>query len=154
MRAYLAAPVLVQIALMALDEGWYHRRRGLPRWERIGHPLDTLSVALCYGWLVAVGPDRPHAAAVYAALALASCLFITKDEAVHLRRCGPGEQRLHACLFVLHPIVFAVFGLLWWRGLAPWAVRVQLGLTLGFLSYQIAYWSRPWTSPAAPRRIA
>ena len=25
---------------------WFHRRRGLPRWERIGHPLDTLTIVL------------------------------------------------------------------------------------------------------------
>src|ERR1019366_3333568 len=36
-----------------------HQRRGLPRWERLGHPLDTLSVAGCYGWLVATGPGSP-----------------------------------------------------------------------------------------------
>ena len=39
---------------MLVDELLFHRRRGLPRWERIGHPIDTLSVLACYGvslWL-------------------------------------------------------------------------------------------------------
>jgi hypothetical protein len=150
--ALLLAPAVVQMAVMAIDERWYHRRRGLPRWERVGHPIDTLTVALCYGWLVFTSPDRHHALAIYVALAVVSCLFVTKDEPVHARRCAVGEQWLHALLFVLHPIVFLAFGVVWWRGDAPWALRVQLGLTLGFMAYQILYWSLPWT-PAA-RRVA
>jgi hypothetical protein len=136
------APVLVQAAAMLADEGWCHRRRGLPRWERIGHPLDTLTTSLCYGWLVIARPTDPHALAVYVGLSLFSCLFITKDEFIHSRLCGPIETWLHAVLFVVHPIVLLCFGLAWMSGMGPFLFQFQFGLTLAFASYQILYWSR------------
>lgn len=144
MLAVLLVPAGLQALAMLIDEGWYHRRRGLPRWERIGHPVDTLSVALCYGWLLASRPEEPRALPIYVALAFASSLLVTKDEPVHARRCEPGEQWLHAVLFVLHPIVFVAFGVIWWSGLDPWVIAGQLALTLALMSYQVVYWSLLW----------
>jgi hypothetical protein len=142
MVGVLFAPVLIQAATMLADEGWCHRRRGLPRWERIGHPLDTLTTALCYGWLVVQRPDAPHALSMYVGLSLFSCLFITKDEFVHSKLCDSLETWLHSVLFVMHPIVLLSFGILWISGGAPWVFEVQLFLTLAFASYQVVYWSK------------
>jgi hypothetical protein len=150
MRAILLAPAALQALAMFVDEGWFHRRRGLPRWERVGHPVDTASAALCYGWLLLRRPGEPGALAGYAALALFSCLLVTKDEFVHARHCAPGEHWLHAVLFVLHPVVFAAFGALWWSGAPPGLFALQLALTLAFMTYQIAYWSLPWKRTRAP----
>ena len=147
--ALLLLPTAAQALAMFVDERVYHRRRGLPRWERIGHPLDTLTVAACYAWLLVAAPGDRVALGVYAALALGSCLFVTKDEPVHARLCEPREQWLHAVLFVLHPIVLGAWGAIWWWQLAPVAIAVQLGLTLAFLVYQVVYWS--W-SPDGRRR--
>jgi hypothetical protein len=144
MLALYLAPALLQAVAMLVDEGVYHRRRGLPRWERLGHPVDTLSVALCYVWLVSHRPDAPHALAGYVALAFVSCLVVTKDEAVHARLCSPGEHWLHALLFVLHPIVFLAIGALWWSGHHEWLVRAQLALTASLMIYQVVYWSVSW----------
>jgi hypothetical protein len=144
MLVLLLMPAAVQALAMLVDEGWYHRRRGLPRWERLGHPLDTLSVAVCYAWLVIERPDAPHALAVFVGLALVSSLFITKDEPVHARLCRAGEHWLHALLFVLHPIVFVAFGAIWWSGRHPWVLRAQLALTISVMLYQLLYWSVPW----------
>lgn len=144
MTGVILLPALAQMVAMLVDEGWFHRRRGLPRWERVGHPLDTLSVAACYGWLVASTPG-PRALAVYVALASLSCLFVTKDEFVHVRLCDARESWLHAVLFVLHPVVFLVFGVVWWSGLHPWLLRAQLGATLAFCGYQLVYWN--WSAP-------
>jgi hypothetical protein len=152
-RALLLAPAALQAAAMLVDEGYFHRRRGLPRWERVGHPIDTASAALCFAWLLLRAPGDPHALDVYVALAAFSCLLVTKDEFVHARLCAPAEQWLHAVLFVLHPVVFLAFGLLWRRGDAAGLVAVQLALTLAFLTYQLAYWSLPWKRPPpAPAR--
>jgi hypothetical protein len=137
-------PALVQMVAMVADEGWFHRKRGLPRWERNGHPLDTLTVAMAYAWLAWARPGDRHALTVYLVLALFSCVFVTKDEFVHSRLCGPGESWLHAILFVLHPLVFAAFGVLWWTGGPSWIVRAQLALTLAFGGYQVLYWSVLW----------
>jgi hypothetical protein len=70
--------LLLQMLAMCVDEMLFHRARGLPRWERIGHPLDTLTAALCYGWLLFVPPSASHALGVYIGLCAFSCLFITK----------------------------------------------------------------------------
>jgi hypothetical protein len=128
---------------MCVDELVFHRKRGLPRWERLGHPLDTLTTALCYGWLVWVPASSPHALGVYVALCAFSCLFITKDELVHARLCEPLEIWLHALLFVLHPIVFLAFGAIWYSAAQAWAPKVMLGTTLVFMAYQFLYWNRP-----------
>ena len=133
-------PIVLQGVVMVVDEGWFHRARGLPRWERIGHPLDTLTIVICLGWLIANTPDTPSALPVYIGLAVFSTLFVTKDEPVHARRCSPGEHWLHAILFVLHPIVLAAFGYLWWTG-AVGLLLGQLGLTIAFMAYQIIYWN-------------
>ena len=87
----MIAACIVAIALQAIamlaDEWWFHRRRELPRWERIGHPLDTLSIVLCLGWLLLVPPAAASALPVYVTLAIASTLFVTKDEGVHAKLC-------------------------------------------------------------------
>src|SRR5262249_37133344 len=94
-----AGPIGLQAAAQGCDEFYFHRRRDLPRWERIGHPLDTLTIVLCLAWLLAGGSLTG-----YIALAIGSTLFVTKDEGVHTKHCGAGEHWLHAMLFALHPI--------------------------------------------------
>jgi len=133
---------MLQTAAMLVDELYFHRRRGLPRWERVGHPVDTLSVLACYALALASTPNEANLVA-YAALAAFSCLLVTKDELVHSARCSAGEQWLHALLFVLHPIVLGGAALLWFRherGL----LALLASLTAGFGLYQITYWNVPW----------
>ena len=140
MLVYCMIPIVLQGLTMVIDEGWFHRARGLPRWERIGHPLDTLTIALCLGWLLSTTPQSPAALPVYIGLAVFSTLFVTKDEGVHATRCTPGEHWLHAILFVLHPIVLAAFAYLWWSGQIG-LLAGQLGITIAFMAYQVIYWA-------------
>jgi hypothetical protein len=144
MLALLLLPAGLQALAMAADEWICHRRRGLPKWERVGHPLDTLSVAVCYAWLLVSRPDDPNALPVYIGLAGLSCLLITKDEPVHAKLCDAHESWLHAVLFVLHPIVFLAFGLIWLSAHSAAVIAVQFGLTLAFVVYQVTYWSFIW----------
>ena len=139
--ALFIVPASLQAAAMAVDEGWYHRRRGLPRWERIGHPLDTTTVLLAYAWLLLHEPGDTRALVIYAALALFSCVFVTKDELVHAGRCTGGEHWLHAVLFVLHPLVFAAFAALWVAREHLVLLWVQTALTGIFALHQLIYWS-------------
>ena len=139
----LLAPAVLQGILILVDEGWFHRRRGLPRWERIGHPLDTLTAAACIGWLAVHRPGG-EALAVYAGLAFFSSVFVTKDSFVHSSLCSAGENMAHSILYVLHPIVFLGFGLLWLSGRDLWAVRVQLALTIAYAAYQFVFWNLVW----------
>jgi hypothetical protein len=108
----IATPVLFQGMAMVFDEFYFHHKRGLPRWERIGHPLDTFSVLICIGFVLFV-PFSWNALSGFATLAFLSCLFVTKDEFVHKELCGAKEQWLHSILFVTHPMAFVSAGFLW-----------------------------------------
>lgn len=135
----LLVPIALQAFATAVDEGWYHRARGLPPWERIGHPLDTLTVIATYAWGLAGG-----SLGGYVALASFSCLFVTKDEVVHQRVCSPGEHWVHAVLFVLHPIVFVAVALLLRDGQRA-VVAALLALTIAWGLYQTLAWNvRRW----------
>lgn len=129
----------LQAAFMSFDELLFHRRRGLPRWERIGHPIDTASVLGCFAMTLFFAPTR-GALTAYAILATLSCLLVTKDEFVHAERCEPAEHWLHAVLFVLHPLLLIAGAVLWLEG-ARWILLAQTLATLGFGVYQTVYWN-------------
>ena len=155
----LSIPFVLQMLFMAIDEFYFHRKRSLPRWERIGHPLDTLTVLLCLAWILYIPPNH-QTAVVYLLLAVFSSIFVTKDEPVHKKYCSAAEMWLHSILFTLHPIVLLCAGLLWpavWSGLpggAPWIVmfsgfeRVFLicicALMIVFGIYQFVFWNLVW----------
>ncbi|HSX12155.1 MAG TPA: hypothetical protein VLF61_01540 [Rhabdochlamydiaceae bacterium] len=167
MYLLITIPFILQLIVIGIDEGYFHLKRGLPRWERIGHPLDTLSVLLCFLFVLYI-PFSPLALKWYIALSLFSCLFVTKDEFVHKHHCPASENWLHALLFLNHPVVLSALGLIWFAGsehdTASWLTRwldqpeilrqflmVQTGGVLLFLLYQIVYWNFIWkeksTSP-------
>jgi hypothetical protein len=158
--AYLLLPFALQSVCMTVDEFYFHRQRALPRWERLGHPLDTLSVLLCWS-VVWFAPPSAGFVAMYVGLSLFSCLFVTKDEWVHKEFCPAGEQWLHALLFILHPLLMLCAGLLWpalhpesaaappagWIRYEGFESRFFAGcisLTLLFGLYQLIYWNFLW----------
>jgi hypothetical protein len=159
MWALLVIPIVAQAIAIGVDERLFHRRREMPRWERVGHPLDAATVVACYAWVFVFAPS-PAAIAGYGALALFSCLFVTKDEAIHARLATPAEHWLHAVLFLLHPTVLAAVALLWpalrmpagsaapaWIGdvaAARAALRVAAVATASFGAFQALYWNVPW----------
>jgi hypothetical protein len=164
MNLVLCLPFASQGVLMLIDEFVYHRRRGLGRWERLGHPIDTLAVLLCLALAARTGFTSGRLAAFIGFGAL-SCLLITKDEFVHHRECTAGESWLHSLLFVLHPMVFLSAGTIWFLREAPPGTRplllagvdarlvagvldMQLVLGAAFLLYQILYWSFLWAPPS------
>jgi hypothetical protein len=137
-------PFILQSLVIGIDEYYFHLKRGLPRWERIGHPIDTLSVLICFGFVLLV----PYSAAmlkVFIALAILSCLLVTKDEFVHKHHCPASEQWLHALLFLNHPIMLGCMGIIWarWNSLLP-LLWVPSALTLLFFLYQVVYWNFIW----------
>lgn len=154
MGLWAALPFLAQGALMLADER-FHLRRGLPAWERWGHPVDTFLMAACYA-LALFAPRTPAGLAVYAGTAALSCLCVTKDEWVHARHCRGSEHWLHAVLFLLHPVLLGLAGIWAFAGLLPGRpslaghggfgafLRVQALLTVAFGIWQAAYWNGPW----------
>lgn len=157
-------PFFIQIAVISIDEFYFHLKRGLPKWERIGHPLDTFTVLICFAFILFV-PYSSFTIKLYIALALFSCLFVTKDEFVHKECCPASEQWLHAVLFLNHPIVLTAAaliwpiasrqtGLAWLSGLNFYAdalrtfLLIQTGAITLFLIYQILYWNLLWKDKA------
>jgi hypothetical protein len=151
-------PFLLQALAIFFDEAVFHVKRGLPKWERIGHPLDTLTVLLCMGFVIWV-PFSKTALVLYIFLSVFSTLFVTKDEFVHKAHCPASEQWLHAVLFTLHPITLTMAGFIWpvvngvpvevfsWLD-NPEALRRflygQFAAMSGFLLYQILFWNVFW----------
>jgi hypothetical protein len=149
------SPFVLQALITFFDEFYFHHKRGLPLWERIGHPLDTLTVLACYVFLKTHSFSEGNLA-IYLGLVGFSCLFITKDEFVHHENSNAPEQWLHSVLFILHPIVLLSMLFTW---VAPESISFitikdqqvfqtffegQFYIILLFLSYQIIYWSIPW----------
>lgn len=140
MKFLVFLPFLVQGVVMAIDEFYFHRRRGLPLWERLGHPLDTLTVLICYVWLL-MRPLQSSSVMNWAVWVVFSCLCVTKDEWVHHRHCSAVEVWLHSLLFVLHPICFLAAGWMAWMGGYNGFIRMQTGLLILFMVYQFTYWN-------------
>jgi hypothetical protein len=153
-------PFAIQAIGMVFDEGYFHIRRGLPNWEKIGHPIDTCSVLLCIGWVLFV-PFSKAALIIYICLASFSSILVTKDEFVHKEHCPATENWLHALLFTLHPITLACAGFMWpvIQGVpvASWItlwldqpeklhlfIQTQFGVMTLFLFYQIIFWNVIW----------
>jgi hypothetical protein len=136
----LYIPFILQGGAMFADEFYFHRKRGLSRWERIGHPLDTITVLMCFVFLL-LFPLTQTNFFIYVSLSIFSCLFVTKDEFVHAKECSPLEHWLHAFLFILHPIILGLAGWMWIDGWSSSFLIGQSLLTGIFLIYQIIYWS-------------
>lgn len=140
MKSIFLLPFAMQGVVMIIDEFYYHRKRGLPLWEKIGHPLDTLSVLACYGFLLS-SPPNDRNLSWYAGLCLFSCLLVTKDEFVHAKVCTPGEIWLHSLLFVLHPITLYLGGFLWMNEESSLFIQIQFAILALFFVYQSFFWS-------------
>jgi len=152
--ACAALPWILQGIALIVDECVFHWRRGLPRWECIGHPLDTLSVLVVVGFVSTMPLTASHFW-IFILLSAFSCIFVTKDEWVHAELCDAREHWLHSILFVCHPLVFVSLAFLWcWRdspsllGLdalaAPSiavAIQGQSVVLAIFMLYQIIYWN-------------
>jgi len=160
MSYWIFVPFFLQALLIGLDEFVFHVKRGLPKWEKIGHPLDTLSVIICF-LFVLWAPFSLGTMKVFIALAIFSCLMVTKDEFVHKHHCPASENWLHATLFVLHPIVLALTGMIWAatygiespQWIFSWLTNpsilktvlvVQTILLSIFFLYQVIFWNVIW----------
>lgn len=147
-------PFSLQGLAMGVDEFWFHHRRTVPRWEWLGHALDTSLFLACLACPLLLPPAPPNLR-LYGFLAVFSCILITKDEFIHQRLCSGGEHWMHSVLFILHPIVLIATAFLWISTgasapmgipappllLAKGMLLLQGLLAAGFLVFQILYWS-------------
>jgi hypothetical protein len=144
MTAFLLILLCISMALqgliMAVDEFIFHRRRGLPAFERWGHVADTSLFLLA---LVVPALTTPTSIwlGVYSFLAIASCLFITKDEWIHASTCSGAEQWCHAMLFVLHGPILLLAGLVWFLQPQHPILKMLPPIVLMWGLYQHLYWN-------------
>jgi hypothetical protein len=146
----------LQGSLILLDEFIFHMRRGLPRWERIGHPVDTATVIACLLFLGFAEKTSPNEL-IYIAMATISCICVTKDEFVHFKICDAPEMWMHGVLFILHPLLLVV-GYQAWANERTTILAVAAGVSVFFV-WQVVYWNflesylRERQKKAAYRRI-
>lgn len=135
-------PFAIQGMIMGIDEFYCHQRRELRRWERIGHPLDTLLYLLCLTWLLMTNPSTGNLI-VFCGLSVASCLFISKDEWQHRELCSGFENWLHSLLFMLYPVLLIWAGWLWWTVNSNFAFVGTITVAIGasFVAYQSFFWN-------------
>lgn len=136
-------PIALQGVVMVFDELIFHRQRSLPKWERWGHPLDTLTLIgliLFIRW----APFTEGPKLFFIGWSIFSCLFVTKDEWVHKDKCNAGEHWVHALLFSLHPLTCLSLWKMWAKLADGEHYAIWVGVCLGvvaFLSYQVGYWN-------------
>lgn len=125
------------IAILA-DEFIFHHRRRIPRWERIGHPIDTALVLICL-LFISFAPHSLINEIIYYGLVVLSSLCITKDEWVHRKFCTAEEMWLHAVLFILHPLMLVSAAFIWDKH-SDYVLIASTGI-FGFFVYQVIYWN-------------
>ena len=142
MTTLLYLPFIIQGLLMGYDEH-LHKKRGLGAWERLGHPVDTLTVFAPLS-LAATTDYTEDRLVIFIILSVFSSVFITKDEFIHTHECDARENWVHAMLFVLHPMIFICTGILWKYHPEDHFLSLQPVLVIIFMMYQIFRWSLKW----------
>lgn len=130
--------------IMTIDEFYFHHKRGLPKWERIGHPIDTFFFLICV-FIPCFFHYNTISLYTFFIFSLISCLIIVKDEKIHLTFCNAKEQTLHALLFVTHPLLLLCIFTFWKFQnkfiFSKYILQTQFAMVLLFLIYQIVYWN-------------
>ena len=120
----LLLPFVLNAIVLSFDELYYHRKRGLPKWERVGHPIDVIALLLCWLWMAA-RPFNDTNLLVYVFLSAFACFLSTKDEWIHAELCEPGEQWIHSMMFILNPVVLFCGGIIWGMNPGPNATNLS-----------------------------
>lgn len=128
----------IQGMLLVYDDLVLHQRRGLPRWERIGHPIDAFCFSLPIGLAAWKGSET--SSTLYGGLSLLSCVIILKDEWIHVGRINALEATLHAALFVLHPVTLYLAWELAKTGQTFGLLLAWMAL-VGVVVFQIIHWN-------------
>jgi hypothetical protein len=142
---------VAQSSLIAIDEFVCHRMRTLPKWELIGHPIDTFCLWIYLIALRFLDSSSQWPLIGTAILGLVSCFIITKDEWVHKEHATAFENWLHAMLFVLHPAVVLLYYYLWYEGVEDFEPLLHMSVVLvgGYFFYQSFMGLLRWRRDAA-----
>ena len=126
---------------MMIDEFYFHHKRGLKKWESLGHPIDSFFFLITFLFCLTV-PYQEKWTWIFITLSVVSTLIITKDEWIHSEQCSGAENWLHAMLFIIHPIALAGLYYAWTASLQNLILVQTIIITIFFL-YQLIYWNFP-----------
>jgi hypothetical protein len=147
--------LIFHCSLLCLDEFYFHYRRGLPKWEIIGHPLDTLTILFGILFLKYRSYSEDNLK-IYIIISFFSCIFVTKDELLHHKLCTTGEMWVHGLLLICHPIIFICAAYIKWFPHSPQDKYFYQLMSLNrsfnqlpntmmlILVYEIIFWSVVW----------
>jgi hypothetical protein len=145
MVLFITLTTITHALLFAYDEYFLKRKRNLSVIEINSSLLD----GILYIGLVAMTIFTTYSetlSSIYIAVSVLSCLSILKNELIYPLNINRDERIVHACLYVLHPLILYCFYHSWslnffHTNMTYWLL--QLGyLVLGFktISYHVIYW--------------
>jgi hypothetical protein len=140
MKILFWASFSIQGILMVVDEFYFHWKRKLPKWERLGHPVDTFFYLIPLS-ILRFCESNTTWQITYIACAVVSSLVITKDEWVHREESPATEQWLHSLLFLLHPVVLITAFFVWSESQSQMHFQWVWALIFIFWIYQIIFWN-------------
>lgn len=137
--------MILHVALLNVDEYYFHRKRQLCRLEVYSLLIDGALYLIPLG-IAIFAPISDSWKLLYIAFATLSCLSVAKNEWFY-HHIEKKERTLHALLYLLHPILLYSFYLSWVENyfvhnLNFWIIQIcYLGFGFKTLSYQIIYWN-------------
>lgn len=145
MTVFLSVITVLHGILFRIDEFKFHRKRGVQKVELINALFDGFLFLSALA--IPLFADFSYwAEKIYIALAIVSCLSISKNEFFY-KGLEFGERVTHSLLYVLHPVILFAYYDGWKvnyfdKHYYVWLVQL-LYVFLGFqaVAYQIIYWN-------------
>lgn len=137
MQGLIVSIWILQGVAMFFDEFYFHHKRGLKKWESLGHPIDTLFFLLCFIYTLIASKESILG---FIILSFVSTIFITKDEFIHAKECDGAENWLHSMLFIIHPLSLIALYYAWQKGFEN-IILIQSLIIFAFGLYQLIYWN-------------
>jgi hypothetical protein len=130
MKYLLLLPLIVQAIVIFVDEFYFHFAPGQPRWERIGHSLDTVTVLAPVLWLLVSAPSERNL------IVFSCCRSLCSGRALEPRRA------------LYHASAEPITWLGEFHGL-EFALPAQAAALALYMISQAVYWNLIWKAPAA-----
>lgn len=137
--------IILHAVLVNIDDHLFNNKRGHLKYETLSVILGALLFLIPQLIAIFVTYDETMGL-VYKVLAGISMVSIVQSEMFH-KNLHVKERLLHACLYVLHPIVLFTFFESWQNNYFVthtnfWMIQlVYVGVGIKTITYQIIYWN-------------
>lgn len=141
----LIALIILHAILLNIDEHYFNRKRKHSKYEIAS--VITDGVLLLIPMLIAIFVTYDEKwVFIYKTLGALSMISVIKNEYFY-QDIGRNERILHACLYVLHPIILFSFYESWQNNYFVnntnfWMIQLlYVGVGFKTVSYQLIYWN-------------